>query len=861
MTFIETNILKPNDRTIRTEIFKQLTDYLLKYHPTGFDAACDIYVNNIEIKVDNWDMKLNEDDIIALVYRPAVTAAVAGGAVSALLINLAISTAVSYVIGKIFAPDMPNDLSANSANNSPASAYSLNSQQNEAKAGEVIPVVYGKVRMYPALISPPYRRYENNEQYLYQLMCIGQGKFNIDELLIADTNINNFRSGDIEYQTIIYDKFSTSGGLKAATSDSNYSQLVKTIPELDDLLVRGIPANTEFIMRFSGSDITFYDYVNGTRPDLTSLLNGSKITIKNTLNNDGVYTVNYVTDNVVTVQSHTFTTEPNVSFSDTTYSVHFGNWLEDSVASDLYSNTDIGSIFTAYGDTFQVTNKLDGVDAITSTTPDKPQETGGTINIVARTYVAEFETTYGTYIVDGSADNPIKTIEIDYMFPNGVYDTDANGVFIDRTLEFEIVISSIKYPFYLAPPLNYFYKFETVSITKKENNPLRYTFKWDVLSTIGDTECNTNLYITIKRKTSEPVDYSSQDTLYINSIKGKYVEPDNEAFGDVTLLWCKVKATNAITSLGQFSINGWFTRSDVDNTVKDVLTDIYTNNTYGGRLPLSDLDFDDTPTDTINGIFDTKLTLFDALKTAAKSNRYNVYPVGAKLALKYDGVQAVRTALYNETNILKDSFKLSYNFSEESETDSYKAIYRNADDFKENEAIYPTGGLYPVELELWGCTDTSKALAMATYLYKQDRARRKIVEFKTDVQGLIPQFMDKIGISHNLPEWGVSSEVRGVDGSTITLADNIDAALEYDSMIFRADDGSVSEILTFSGSGYDISVTNLPDWVHGFGINEPTKCSLGISNKIISDFIVTSVKPNGNQVLIQGVNYDETIYS
>ena len=229
------------------------------------------------------------------------------------------------------------------------------------------------------------------------------------------------------------------------------------------------------------------------------------------------------------------------------------------------------------------------------------------------------------------------------------------------------------------------------------------------------------------------------------------------------------------------------------------------------------------------------------------------------MKLKHDGVKPLRTALYNETNIIKDSLKISYNFEEESETDSVKVTYRGNDEFKEKTVIYPSNGIFPDELELWGCTSESVALGMATYLYKQNASRRKSVEFRTDVQGLIPQFLDRIAIGHVLPDWGYASTVVSVNGSNVTINDEIDE--NYDKVMFINDNGSVSDILDCVVDGNVLIVTNLPDWVHGYADSEPTRMSVGTATNVVRDYIITSIKPKGDEITIVATNYDEGIYS
>ena len=73
---------------------------------------------------------------------------------------------------------------------------------------------------------------------------------------------------------------------------------------------------------------------------------------------------------------------------------------------------------------------------------------------------------------------------------------------------------------------------------------------------------------------------------------------------------------------------------------------------------------------------------------------------------------------------------------------------------------------------------------MASYLWKQDEARRKIVTFSTDIQGLIPQFLDKITIAHNALQWSTPREfiVIAIKPSGDTVA--IDC-VNYDPTIYN----------------------------------------------------------------------------
>lgn len=76
--------------------------------------------------------------------------------------------------------------------------YSLQAQGNAARLDAPIPVQYGRLKAYPDFAAQPYAEYAGNEQYLYQLLCLGAGAFEIEQILIEDTPISSF--SEIEVQ-------------------------------------------------------------------------------------------------------------------------------------------------------------------------------------------------------------------------------------------------------------------------------------------------------------------------------------------------------------------------------------------------------------------------------------------------------------------------------------------------------------------------------------------------------------------------------------------------------------------------------------------------------------------------------------
>ena len=166
--------------------------------------------------------------------------------------------------------------------------------------------------------------------------------------------------------------------------------------------------------------------------------------------------------------------------------------------------------------------------------------------------------------------------------------------------------------------------------------------------------------------------------------------------------------------------------------------------------------------------------------------------------------------------------------------------------------------LNPQVMELKGVTDATIAQAEAKYGWLQKQSRRKIAVFETDEQGQIPQYLDRIGISHNVPDWGIGGTVTAIAGNVVTVSCSL-VADGYDSIIFRNDDGSVSDIIAMTKTDDSTATVTgtLPAWVH-----VGTFISVGTSRNIVRDYIVTKVTARArNRYQVESVNYDDSVYN
>jgi hypothetical protein len=102
---------------------------------------------------------------------------------TALLTNLAISTAISLAANFLFARD-PKPLD-NRSQESPNNA--LAQRENRLRLLQRVEDIFGTVRAIPSLLMEPYVKYIDHRQVEYMLLCIGRGYYEVSDMRDGDT--------------------------------------------------------------------------------------------------------------------------------------------------------------------------------------------------------------------------------------------------------------------------------------------------------------------------------------------------------------------------------------------------------------------------------------------------------------------------------------------------------------------------------------------------------------------------------------------------------------------------------------------------------------------------------------------------
>lgn len=176
----------------------------------------------------DWDQVISTGDLLSVVLLPqgggddggsnvlqvilmvvvAVLSFYTGGAVGAAYgagygaaAQAAVGIVGAVLVNALIPPPKPQGANSQSSDSVAASpTYNIAAQGNSARLEGAIPIQYGRMVIYPDFAAAPYVEYAGNEQYLYQLFCIGVGRFDVGQIRIEDTAIENFE--EVQYEIV-----------------------------------------------------------------------------------------------------------------------------------------------------------------------------------------------------------------------------------------------------------------------------------------------------------------------------------------------------------------------------------------------------------------------------------------------------------------------------------------------------------------------------------------------------------------------------------------------------------------------------------------------------------------------------------
>lgn len=140
--------------------------------------------------------------MIAVIYFTAGAGAglmgLTAGTFGAAAANYAVTMVGMALVNALLPPPQATSPQQAQALAAPSPTYNMQAQGNSARLEAAIPEHFGRHIAYPDLASQPYYEFSSNEQYLYQLFCLGRGEYDIEAFRFEDTPVGNFNEVQIE---------------------------------------------------------------------------------------------------------------------------------------------------------------------------------------------------------------------------------------------------------------------------------------------------------------------------------------------------------------------------------------------------------------------------------------------------------------------------------------------------------------------------------------------------------------------------------------------------------------------------------------------------------------------------------------
>ena len=482
----------------------------------------------------------------------------------------------------------------------------------------------------------------------------------------------------------------------------------------------------------------------------------------------------------------------------------------------------------------------------------------------------------GPFILN-SAETMITKIEVDVAFQRGCYYANDSGGLSSKTIQWKIEVRSIDDN---DAPLGEWYALGNESITEATHNGIYKTYTYDVPA--GRYE--------IRATRLDDKDTSSRAGHEIRWSSAKGFVLSAKDYGNVTLLAIIMKATDNLSQRSSRLVNcivtrklntwsplsGWSPSVEPTRSIAWALADIL-KASYGANLKDNAIDLQalydldkvwSSRGDTFNAVFDSKLTVYEALSRTAKVGRAVAFIQGGIVRFVRDEPKTIPVALFGPRNIVKNSLSIQYLMPSEDTADSVTVEYFSEKTWKTSEvtgSFEASSSDKTATVELFGCTNKEQALREATYMALANRYRRRIVTFSTELEGLIPSYGDLIAITHDMAQWGQGGEILKQEGLKLTLSEPVtfkDGQEHY--LALRKKNGSLSGPykVTAGEQSNEVVLAKLPDIEILTGSDvERTHFAFGIADKWSILARVTGVRPRSTQIEITATIEDSRVHT
>ena len=798
-----------------------LLDYLHENVPAYRERPVPLFsvlLNGDPLAFDQWGAVVFESgDLVECIIEPK-------GVETAIMVVIAVASA-AYSIHLANQP-LPDTYNTTSPTGS--SIYDANAQGNRPRLMGIVPVLFGRHKIFADYLNPPKVVYSNNEQVLQVMLSLGVGQYDLtpDDIFIGDTRITQY--GDsVDYQVFAPGASVTSHPAHLA---EYRSVEVGSTSSSQGLKLEG-PA-----YEFHKSDHGWR--VQSNRKELMLWQNASYQYFDEDYNNKTGGTLVGKTLEFVLADGSTWGIFRLVSARDNNQIALFERLNADGTVDTGWPGFPVHSTGL---ETWYAKYRL--VDEIQD-----------------NRYV-------GAFLSVPHAESTDKFI-LDFRFNQGLTKLDNGGVPTSRSVEIEI-------------------QWRTEGATTW--NTIRQTYSNSTVDQLAYTKeitvpAGSRPEVRLRRLTASWSDISYKDTLDWVGLRTALPSGTASSYPGITTMAIEVRGSNELAGSAENKISIVPTRkltkfNGAGEMVDFGATRSISSAVYAVANELGyDLDMDElwrlhqiweSRGDYFDGVFDNASTAWKAIQ--------QILAVGfAEPTLDYgkiipirDEAKTVLNYQYQSDNILPNSWKMDGSFIDTADSDGIEVEYFSDQTWKPETilCLLPgDAGDNPEKIRAYGITDRAAAYRFGMRRRAKQVHRRVRHHFSTELDALNSRYMSYDALGIDMPGYSQTGRVDAVDGRTLLLNQDLewgDLAVTHHIGI-RRPDGTLSGPYECSpGASSDSVIINADlDFVPVFnGCHEPPYFMFGEADEWCQPILVTDIKPSGDTVKVTAFEYSADVYA
>jgi hypothetical protein len=481
--------------------------------------------------------------------------------------------------------------------------------------------------------------------------------------------------------------------------------------------------------------------------------------------------------------------------------------------------------------------------------------------------------------VTNDPDTFVNKLAFDFIAPRGIYYANDDGSLASRSVSIIIEYASVDNYGNLTSGWT---KVTGSAIAYSANTTTPQRWSWD---------CNVpngRYTVRVSRTENESTAAREANSVVWAGLRAYHPDPPGKNYGDVTLLFIKMRASDNLSGLASKKINVKCTRSLPVWNGNTWIPDTPTRSAAWAfayvckQVGLTDAQIDlsallaldavcNSRGDTFDGRFDNFLSFWEAATKIMQAVRAKPFMQGGIMRVVRDQVATIPVALFSQRNIVKGSFSVTHLMPTPDTADSVDVSYFDSITWKPAKVRSTLAGSTadkPAKIDLFGVISREQAHREGLYQAACNKYRRKVISFQTEMGGFIPSFGDLISIQHDMPAWGQGGDVLGWNASNryVTLSEQPVFTTGTHYIAFSRRDGSVNgpyAVIPTTDPYTVVLTSEINSFTPYTGLDEDrTRYTFGPGIAWHQPARVTSVKPQSmHLVTIEAVNEDASVHT